>query len=181
MVSLLCRGGGSWRGCDSGAGTWPSADPSSGREPGLTPWQMLQRGGRLWVSAPGCGGRQVLVALGGTWDPCAGRTRVDLPGLECWGDLLAPILPSPKGKEDSHLLAHCNRNCHLPPPSLGLQNSEPGGEMKGWLANHSENSFAKAKQRLQGPSLPWQKEPTSVGSCLAGAAHAPPWGLRALR
>ena len=183
MVSLLWGGVGSWWGCgwrDCGAGTWPSADPSSSWEPRPTPWQMLQRGGRLWVSILGCEARQALIALGWTWDPCARRTQVNLPGLECWGDPLAPILPSPKGKEDSHLLARCNRNCHLP-PSLGLQNSEPSGEMKGWLANHSENSFAKAKQGPQAPSPPLQKGPTSVGSCLAGAGHVPPWGLGALR
>ena len=45
----------------------------------------------------------------------------------------------------------------------------------------SENSFAKAKQGLQAPSLPLQKGPTSVGSCLAGAGHVSPWGLGALR
>lgn len=82
-----------------------------------------------------------------------GELGTDLPGLKCLGDPLASIQPSLKGKEDSHLLAHCNRNCHPPPPTLGLQNSEPGGEMKGWLANHSEDSFAKAKQGQQGPSL----------------------------
>ena len=101
---------------------------------------------------------------------------MNLPGLECWGDPLAPILPSLKGKEDSHLLAHCNRNCHLP-PSLGLQNSEPSGEMKGWLANHSENSFAKAKQGPQPPSLETRglfqllDELLGLSSCWAFQSH----------
>lgn len=124
---------------------------------GSTAWlpgKYWERGGTLWVSAPGCGVRQSFMAPRWTHILVQGGLGVDLPGLECLGDPLAPVLPSLKGKEGSHLLARCNRNCHPLPRNLGLQNSEPRGEMKGWLANHSENSFAKAKQGPQGPSLP---------------------------
>lgn len=116
---------------------------------------------------------------------------MDLPGLDGLGDPLAPILPSLKGKEGAHLLARCNRNCHLPPPNLGLQNSEPGGEMKGWLANHSEDSFAKAKQGQRGSSLPpaqrthlcrllssWNQSHGTMG--LGSLASIPSCGLSSL-
>lgn len=80
--------------------------------------------GKCWDSVcagAGCGlrpqtvGQTSIHTLGLHLDLLQGGLRRDLPGLECLGDPLAPILPSLKGKEDSHLLAHCNRNC--PPPA----------------------------------------------------------------
>lgn len=41
----------------------------------------------------------------------------------------------------------------LPALSNGLQKGEPGGKMKGWPANHSEDSFARVRLG-QGPALP---------------------------
>lgn len=90
--------------------------------------------------------------LGWTWIFVQRGVGTDLTGLECLGDPLAPIPPSLKGKKDSHLLAPVTGTA-TPPPQTLVCKTEPGGEMKGWLANHSEDSFAKAKRGQQGPPL----------------------------
>lgn len=52
----------------------------------------------------------------------------------------------------------------LPTLRVGLQNAEPGGEMKGWPANHSEeDSFARVRL-ARGPALPPSRA-ISAGSC----------------
>lgn len=65
-----------------------------------------------------------------------------LPRLQCLGDPPATILPSLKGRADSPS-GSLQQELPPPPPNLGLQNSEPSGEMKGWLANHSEDRLQR--------------------------------------
>jgi hypothetical protein len=56
----------------------------------------------------------------------------------------------------------------LPTLRLGLQNAEPGGEMKGWPANHSSKEDSFARVRLaRGPALSPSRA-ISVGSCPVG-------------